>query len=464
MKQPSKMQYKILGYFALFFIMVFATLWTLQIVFFNSFYEQMKVKEVQNVAKNIISEYGSSSFDEKAFEHSFRSGFMIRVFDEAGLLKNSPNIFQDFNPHRRDRWIMPLINKVKENKGAPYIDINREPGEMGYRMITYISRLDEGKYLIIQAPLTPTNTSISVIKLQLTMVTFLTALLALLLSFIVSARLSKPIKEMTKSSAKLAEGDYSVKFSGGGYYEANQLSEALNYATSELSKTDQLRKDLVANVSHDLKTPLTIIKSYSEMIRDISGNSEEKRNQHIEVIINESDRMSQLITDILDISRMESALTAAKKEVFNLSETLQSVYEAFTVITDYKDFDFSIEAEEDIYVAADSNMIRRVIYNLLSNAAKFTGTDKKVSVKLFEKDGNARVEIKDTGKGIPENELKLVWDKYMQSSMSHHRSSQGTGLGLSIVKQILLLHRAKFGVKSKLNEGSVFWFELKRSI
>lgn len=455
------MQHKLLGYFTLFVSAIFAILWTFQIVFFNTFYEQMKIREVEAVAKTVISEYGDSTFSERLFQHSFRSGFIIRIFNESGHTNDESNAFRDPDPHRRDRRILSIVEKIKENNGKATIYVSKNEPDVFFPSVNYGVLLEKGKYLIIQAPLNPTNTSISVIKLQLLMVTILTALLALLLSFIISERLSGPIKRMTVSSERLAKGDYSARFDGSGYAESVQLADTLNYATGELAKTDELRKDLVANVSHDLKTPLTIIKSYSELIRDISGNNEEKRNQHIETIINESDRMSQLITDILDISRMEASLAKAAPEKFNLSEVLHSVYEAFTAISDYSQYNFSIDAPKSLTVYADINMIRRVIYNLLGNAAKFTGADKRVSVKLYENRNKARVEIKDTGKGIPADELNLVWDKYMQSSMTHHRPSQGTGLGLSIVKQILLLHNADFGVESKPDEGSLFWFELE---
>lgn len=291
----------------------------------------------------------------------------------------------------------------------------------------------------------------------------LISVFALILSFAVSSALSgwfiKPISEMTDKAHALAEGDFSVDFHGNNYgQEMTELAATLNFARDELSKTDKMQKELIANVSHDFKTPLTMIKAYASMIMEISGDIPEKRNKHAQVIVDEADRLASLVNDVLDLSKIRAGLEELKTARINMSALVHKVMDRFAYLKETDGYVFELDVEEGLYACADELMIGQVLYNLIGNAVNYTGEDKKVFVRLKkEEDGVFRFSVQDTGKGIKPEELGEIWDRYYRSSESHKRPVQGTGLGLSIVKTVLQRHGLYYGVDSTVGQGSVFY-------
>ena len=158
-------------------------------------------------------------------------------------------------------------------------------------------------YLLINTPLKPVSSTVSIIRRQLIIITILLVLIALFLSMIVADRLAKPIVRVTKEAEQLAHGRYDIQFDGTGYDEAERLAETLTYASHEINRVDAMQRDLIANASHDLRTPLTMLKAYAEMIRDLSGDNPVKRAEHLQVIIEETDRLTAFVNDILDLSK-----------------------------------------------------------------------------------------------------------------------------------------------------------------
>lgn len=270
-----------------------------------------------------------------------------------------------------------------------------------------------------------------------------------------------PITEITQKAHKLAQGDFDVDFQGGNYCkEMVELANALNYARDELSKTDRMQKELIANVSHDFKTPLTMIKSYASMIIEISGDIPEKRNKHAQVIIDEADRLTSLVNDVLDLSKIGSGIESLKKEDVDMSAYLYEILDRFAYLQETKKYTFITEIEDGLHTVADVSKIGQVLYNLIGNAVNYTGEDNKVYVSLKKiSEGVFRFSVRDTGNGIKPDELPGIWDRYYRSKENHKRPVQGTGLGLSIVQKILERHRFRYGVDSKVGEGSVFYVD-----
>lgn len=248
----------------------------------------------------------------------------------------------------------------------------------------------------------------------------------------------------------------------GEYDEIKTLTENLNTASAEISKTENLRKDLMANVSHDLKTPLTMIKAYAEMIRDLSGDNPEKREKHLRVIIDETDRLTLLVNDILNLSKIESGVAQINRTVFDFSQLLKDIISRFSLLDTTRDYNVTLETEDHIEINADQQKIEQVIYNLVNNAINYMGDDKQVIVRLYRKENNtARFEVSDHGMGIPAEQITYIWDRYykVDHSENHKRVVKGTGLGLSIVKGVLTGHGFAFGCDSVVEKGSTFWFE-----
>ena len=292
----------------------------------------------------------------------------------------------------------------------------------------------------------------------------ITALVAVVLAFVtsgfVAAFITKPVTEVTERAKELARGNYDLHFKKNYFCaELTELSEALDYARSEISKADTMQKELIANVSHDFKTPLTMIKAYASMIVEITGEDKKKRDANAKVIIDECDRLTLLVGDLLDLSKLRAGVNMGEKTVFNLSEEVYSVAERFSFLKETSGYVIETQIEDDLYTQANRERIDQVLYNLIGNAVNYTGEDKRVRVKLYKKGGNARFEVIDSGKGIPPEEVDTIWDRYYRSNKTHKRPVSGSGLGLSIVKNILLQHDCPFGVISEVGKGSCFWAE-----
>lgn len=335
----------------------------------------------------------------------------------------------------------------------------------GVILATYAEK--EGKtvaYLFIFGYTEPIGTTLSIINALSLICSNVVLVGACIISIMISSHIANPLVKISKNAAKLITGDFHMEIKKTEYDEIATLTKNLNAASEEINKTETLRKDLMANVSHDLRTPLTMIKAYAEMIRDLSGNNPEKREKHLQVIIDETDRLTLLVNDILNLSKLESGVMPIELSEFDFSEDLKGIISRFSLLDDMKDYQVKLEAEEGILINADQQKIEQVVYNLVNNAINYIGEDKLVTVRLYRKNPSvARFEVADRGLGIPAEKLPYIWDRYykIDRSENYKRSIKGTGLGLSIVKGILNSHGFLFGCDSELGHGSVFWFEFE---
>ena len=201
-----------------------------------------------------------------------------------------------------------------------------------------------------------------------------------------------------------------------------------------------------------------MIKGYAEVMRDIPG---ENTPENVQIIIDETARLSDLVNDMLDLSRIRSGVRKPEMQVFSLTETIRDTLLRYERLIKQDGYHIEFLAENDVRIFADRNMILQVVYNLINNAINYTGEDRCVTVRQESIDDRVRISVIDTGEGIAEDQLAMIWERYYKVDKVHKRATVGTGLGLSIVKGILELHHASYGVKSTLGKGSVFWFELK---
>ena len=325
----------------------------------------------------------------------------------------------------------------------------------------YAKKYNENITIFVNTSLEPLDNTISILSQQLTIVSIIVLILAFVIGYFISKRISKPIENINEKAKKLANGNYNFEFdTNSNIYEIDELANTLNYTKKELAQTDELRRDLLANVSHDLKTPLTMIKGYAEMIRDLNSENVEKRNDNLNVIIEESERLNVLVEDLLTLSKIQSNKDTIVKEKFDLIELINNIVKRYTIYKDTEGYVFEINSPKEIIINADKKKLEQVIYNLINNAINYTGNDKKIIINVII-DHKVRVEIKDTGKGINQEDLPHIWEKYYHSKKKHKRNVIGTGIGLSIVKTILESHGFKYGVESKKNKGTTFYFEIE---
>lgn len=320
---------------------------------------------------------------------------------------------------------------------------------------------DSPLYLYVAQPLDLLQTVSNQMTVRIALIAVFVFILSFAVSSAISGWLTKPISEMTKKAHQLAGGDFDVDFHGSQYgTELIELADSLNYARDELSKADKMQKELIANVSHDFKTPLTMIKAYASMIQEISGEIAEKRNKHAQVIVDEADRLTSLVNDLLDLSKIRSGLSELQTGTIDMSAYTQELLERFAYLRETQGYRFIVEIEDGLYALADKVKIGQALYNLIGNAVNYTGEDKTVYVSLKRTGEDVfRFAVRDTGAGIKNEELATIWDRYYRSTETHKRPVKGTGLGLSIVKVVLERHGLHFGVESEQGKGSVFFVD-----
>ncbi len=336
---------------------------------------------------------------------------------------------------------------------------NEDYDTKGILVVSQFRFQGQNMYIYIESSLEMIDATSDIIKTQLFYITIILFELAFIITLFISSRLSKPIAKITDTAKRFADGDYTAKFEDSSYVETKELAKVLDKARKEVSKVSDLRRDLIANVSHDLRTPLTIIKSYAEMIKDISGNNPAKRDEHLQVIIDESDRLSALVSSLMELSKLESGNMELEYSVFSINEKLDEVMQRYAILIENDGYDITLEKDEDRTCKADIPKLEQVFYNLINNAVNYCGEGKKISVKQINKDNSVRIEVHDDGVGIPKDQLPLIFDRYYRNER-HKRDKVGTGLGLSIVKEILKMHNFPFGVSSEEGKGSIFWFEI----
>ena len=322
-------------------------------------------------------------------------------------------------------------------------------------------------YVFIYNYLEPIGTTLQIIKTIFMISANTVLIVACAFAIVLSSRIANPIVKVSKNARKLITGEFNMPIKNNDYEEIATLTHNLNQASKEISRTDELRKDLIANVSHDLRTPLTMIKAYAEMIRDLSGDNPDKRNTHLGVIIDETDRLTSLVTDLLSLSKTQSGTDQLKLETIDFSAHLKELINRFNLLDEKKDYEVELQIEDGIFISADIQKIEQVVYNLVNNAINYMGEDKKVTVRLYNvRKNEARFEVADRGVGIPDDQIPYLWDRYykIDRSATHQRQVKGTGLGLSIVKGVLENHGFGYGVESKVGCGSTFWFSFPTSL
>lgn len=331
-------------------------------------------------------------------------------------------------------------------------------------MCSYVgTKSDPEAYIFICNYVQPVGTTVAIFQRQFMFVSLLMMMLTVFVSAFFANKITNPIININKHAKQLPQGKFDAKIDDHDFNEIQQLASTLQDASKEIAKSDDLRRELMANISHDLRTPLTMIKAYAEMIRDLSGDNPEKRERHLKVIIDETDRLSSLVNDILDLSKLQAGVTEMNMSVFNLSERLSGVISRFDILKENDGIIIELQAEDGIIINADITKLEQVVYNLINNAVTYTGDDNTVIVRLFRKQpGLMRFEVIDHGDGIAPEYLPYIWDRYYKVSernKTHKRAKMGSGIGLSIVKNVLEQHGFAYGADSTVGKGSTFWFE-----
>ena len=455
------MRLNIWFWFMEFVLLTFLLLWVCQVLFLQNFYDRMKTKDIMRLADKLIVLYQQGDYQREFKELAKQNELCIEVRDRFNRsLDHEHYVAGSCFIHGYNNQVTEIIRKLRESQSSYEYWKDTHPVTNAdlliYARVIGSPSMPEG-YLLINTPLKPVSATVSIIRRQLIIITILLVLIALLLSMIVSDRLAKPIVRVTKDAEQLAHGRYDIQFDGSGYDEAERLAETLTYASHEINRVDAMQRDLIANASHDLRTPLTMLKAYAEMIRDLSGDNPVKRAEHLQVIIEETDRLTALVNDILDLSKYENGKMKLERSEFDMEDRLTEIVERYRGLSDVSGYTFTLETDGEAVVSCDAGKIEQVICNLINNAMNYSGEEKQIFVRLEHTPEGIRISVRDTGAGMDQETLSRIFDKYYRSE-NYKREVRGTGLGLSIVKAILRMHDYAFGVDSTVGIGSTFWF------
>lgn len=465
-RKVTKIRTRIISGFLAFTVVIALLIWVFQVLLLNTFYKQIKKNELKTSSELIAANLENENLVDILTDILKSKDISINISNHKGkilysLKKSNFEISYLNNLTQIDRF--EILNYIITSK-EPYMknyEAQMMDGEIKNGIIYITAHSDsQGNYylIILDSTITPVDSTIQTLKVQLICLTVVMILIGVSLAIFIARRLTKPIEAINQSAKQMANGNYSIQFEERGSRETFELAQTLNQTAVELSKVENLRHELLANVSHDLRTPLTMIKGFGEVMRDLP---DENSPENIQIIIDESQRLSDLVNDLLDLSRLEAGAVILSKTVFSITESIQTTLDRYRKLTD---FEFVFTSKSNIFVSADSLKISQVIYNLISNAVHYSN-DKKIITVTQEKteNGFVRISVIDNGEGIPNDKLKDIWERYFKIDSRHREVKIGTGIGLSIVKNILDLHGGEYGVKSTVGEGSTFWFELPLS-
>lgn len=480
-KPPSiGLRWKVFLYLFAFVAIILVLLWVFTVLLLDDIYSSIILNRLQSSVEILESADDVDDLDTKSSYISHENEMCVYVFkfdgttaypivsvhaDTACIIHSIDSDALEkiyFSARRADDKThverVPLygFNSAGQVGNDKLSDTSLPDSIIFARAITF----DDGKdgVIYLNCAMTPVDATVKTLRIMLGWISFIALLFTLIVATFISRHISRPIADVNREAKFLAEGSYDESRVRHGYREINELSETLTYAARELTKTDRMKKELIANISHDLRTPLTLIEGYTEMMRDIPG---ENTPENMQVVIDETKRLSTLVTDLLEVSRMQTGKNTLSASRFDLTSALAETVDRVMKLYEPEGYTIRLVADGEVFVTADKTRMLQVIYNLIGNAVTYTGDDKTVTVTETVKDGVVRVAVTDSGMGIAEEDLPLIWDRYYKVDKVHRRGAGGSGLGLSIVKEILVMHRSRFGVSSTPGAGSTFWFELK---
>lgn len=459
MKRNS-LKTKIWFYLSIFSLVILAGIWFLQILSLDIYYEWNKKSEIKGIANKVLNAYNDGNYSDVLDSLAFKEDICIEITENNNISYSTDSISRGC-----------LINNSKEINNYKLKFMLSDQSSITYRVVNpkfenktliYGLKIDDGIYAFISTSLEPISSTVSVLKRQLVLIIIVVLLIAFLIAYTISRKISTPIENITKLSKKMSQGNYDLVFnSDTDIEEINELEKTLTNAARDLSRIEELRRELLANVSHDLKTPLTLIKANAEMVEDLTYKDKEKREKNLNTIIEEVDRLNLLVEDVLDLSKMQSNAVTLQREKFNLNEMINTIISRFNVLCERDGYKINYNGF-DCIVNADRKKMEQVIYNLINNAINYTGEDKMIYIDLIDLKSIVKVVVRDTGNGIDEKDIDYIWDKYYKVDKKYKRVTYGTGLGLSIVKNIFILHGFKYGVSSKNGVGTSFYFEINK--
>ena len=446
----------------------------------KAYFEEVNQKLNGNIATMMNHEVQpliDGKVDTIAIQNIMHSMMIVNPSVEVYLLDTKGEIITYVAPYKQVKLKSVNLAPIKtfiEAKEQPFIkgDDPRNPG--AYKVFSAAPILDgkvlQGYLYIILASedqVAATETLFNSYFLKLGANTFFVTLLATLaIGLLAIWFLTKNLRNIIYTVRRFKEGDYKARIdeNKGDFTELadtfNEMADTIVTNIDQLKSVENLRRELIANVSHDLRTPVSIIQGYVEtLLMKKESISIEKQGEYLKIILGSTEKLSSQISQLFEYSKLEAKQIEPQKEAFFLSELVQDTYQKYGILAKDKSIEMNIDLpEKSQLVFADVRLVERVLQNLMDNALKYTPKGGKVNIILKNTPNSVQVKVMDNGPGIPEKEQSYIFERYRKAK-SNHLKTNNTGLGLAIVKKILDLHNVSIQVQSRVNEGTAFMFK-----
>lgn len=471
MKKLTSLKWEIGKYLIVFCILTASIVFLFQIVLLQPMYEANKIKSIQEVGSFVEKFIEDERLDEFVDYMQSQSDTCIMVYQSSSSggmqasIGNRGCMISSITNSERAKFVTKAIGSKNHSYLARVTNNSSDFGVDGdqsnnFDTIVYtkiVNAADYSSIIMVSGNISPLNATTETLASQMRYIALFMIVAVAILTLLMYRHIAKPIIGITSNAKQLPQGKYTVDPKTNRYKEAADLNNTLVQAANDIQKADKAKRDLISNVSHDLRTPLTMIGGYGEMMIDLP---EEKTDENIQVIVDETKRLNALVNDLLDMSRLQDGRIVLHKEVFDISALLKTQLQKYDVYRMQEGYTIESELLDTIYVNADKKRIEQVINNFLNNAVNYGGEAKHIIVREIKKENTVRIEVQDFGEGIDPKDLDNIWDRYYKVDKEHVRVANGSGIGLNIVKQLLELHGVPYGVNSSKGKGSTFYFEM----
>ena len=431
-----------------------------QLFLLDDVYKNNKISNIKDIEKDIRKELVKGDLDEYLSSLSLEENITIRIISSRFDIYHGSNDFSFSLNKLTNKDIDVLANEInnsKDHKKLIKTEIDKKKNDQVFIYGEVLDYNNTKTLILVSTLVAPLTATKNTIAFEYIFIAIILIVAGIIFALLLSKMILNPVRNINNAAKNLPQGKYSnVDCS---QFELNELNNTLLDANTQINKAERAKKELLANVSHDLKTPLTMISGYAEMIKDLKGGN---KKEYANIIIDESKRISLLVDDLVDLSLLENNRLVLNKENISISDLLDDIYNQYKSICKKNKINFKINKEVDSIINVDIARIKQVLYNFINNAINYNDKKiKKIELGVTKNEDSYMIYVLDNGKGIDEKDINNIWDRYYKVDKTHKRASIGSGIGLAISKKILDAHNLDYGVESKVDEYSKFYFIIK---
>ncbi|WP_432666307.1 HAMP domain-containing sensor histidine kinase [Wukongibacter baidiensis] len=477
-------------------LIILLIIWLFQIGLLNSFYinerSNILMEEGHKLASMFIENNDYNTVSQEIIEEveTFVPSYGTRILIVDSLsnilfyslpkeyFKGNKSLEENSKSHRSPEEILrkelsifynDLVVESNIANGETFTLLKNHSRPKGMKSILVgvpiMSGEDIKGYVLLTSPLAPIEETISILKKQLSIISLASLIIGTLLALLFAKHFTKPILKIINTSKKIAKGDFTANVALDSKDEIGVLGNTINDMAIQLGQIEKFRRDFIANVSHELKTPISLITAYAELVKDIDIDDTEDKNQYLQIVIDEAGRLNHMVEDILYLSKMEAGYAKLNLVEIPIVNLINSVIQNLDFFAKKRSIKINLNIDNnETQIYGDRDKLYQVFYNIINNAVNYSHENSQITIDIINLDSTVRIEIIDTGKGIPEQDLPYIWDRFYKVDKSRKRDDSGTGLGMAIVKNILQAHNFKYGIESEVDKGTTVWFEMNKCV